>query len=60
MAGSAMPTTVASRATMPEPSTVVATTQRARGLDIRRPGSLPAAGAGVSDMYASFPGGRRR
>ncbi len=37
MAGSAMPTTVASRAAMPEPSTVAATTQRPRALFSRRP-----------------------
>src|SRR5580700_7992221 len=36
MAGSAMPTTVASRAAMPEPSTVAATTHRPRALFIRR------------------------
>ena len=39
MAGSAMPTTVASRAAMPEPSTVAATTHRPRALFIRRPAS---------------------
>ena len=50
MAGSAMPTTVASRAAMPEPSTVAATTQRPRAVDIRRPGRLPVAGAAVT-MY---------
>jgi len=39
MAGSAMPTTVASSAAMPEPSTVAATTQRPRALFSRRPGA---------------------
>ena len=38
MAGSAMPTTVASSAAMPEPSTVAVTTQRPRAVDIRRAG----------------------
>ena len=38
MAGSAMPTTVASSAAMPEPSTVAATTQRPCAVDIRRAG----------------------
>src|SRR5260370_53221 len=38
MAGSAMPTTVASRAAMPEPSTVAATTHRPGALDSRRAG----------------------
>ena len=38
MAGRAMPTTVASSAAMPEPSTVAATTQRPRAVDIRRAG----------------------
>ena len=44
MAGSAMPTTVASRAAMPEPSTVAVTTHRPGAVDIRRAG-LPAYGA---------------
>jgi len=38
MAGRAMPTTVASSAAMPEPSTVAATTQRPCAVDIRRAG----------------------
>ena len=38
MAGSAMPTTVASSAAMPEPSTVAATTQRPRAVDRCRAG----------------------
>jgi hypothetical protein len=36
MAGSAMPTTVASRAAIPEPSTVAASTQRPLPLEYRR------------------------
>ena len=48
MAGSAIPTTVASRAAMPEPSTVAASTQRPLALDIRRAGPLAAPGAAVS------------
>ena len=47
MAGRAMPTTVASSAAMPEPSTVAATTQRPRAVDIRRAG-LPGGAAAVS------------
>ena len=44
MAGSAMPTTVASRAAMPEPSTVAATTHRPRAVDSRSSGmSTPGA-----------------
>ena len=49
-----MPTTVASRAAMPEPSTVVVTTHRPRALDSRRPG-LPACGTAVS-LIGPSPG----
>ena len=52
MAGSAMPTTVASRAAMPEPSTVAVTTHRPGALDSRRAG-LPAYGAAVWLMCSS-------
>ncbi len=52
MAGSAMPTTVASRAAMPEPSTVAVTTHRPGALDIRRAG-LAACGVAISLMCPS-------
>ena len=40
IAGSAMPTTVASSAAMPDPSTVAASTQRPLALAYRRPGAV--------------------
>ena len=54
MVGRAMPTTVASMAAMPEPSTVAVTTHRPRALDSRRPG-LAACGAAVS-LIGPSPG----
>src|ERR1700760_171848 len=56
MAGSAMPTTVASSAAMPEPSTVAVTTQRPCALEMRRPEGLAAAGAAGCAMNASSRG----
>ena len=54
MAGSAMPTTVASRAAMPEPSTVVVTTHRPRALDSRRPGLVGC--AATASLMSPSPG----
>src|SRR5271165_7079108 len=54
MDGRAMPTTVASMAAMPEPSTVAVTTHRPCALDSRRPG-LPASATAVWLMR--FPPG---
>jgi hypothetical protein len=54
MAGSAMPTTVASSAAMPEPSTVAATTQRPRALFIRRAVSGWLAGVWVTAAGTTF------
>ncbi len=49
MAGSAMPTTVASRAAMPEPSTVAVIVHRPGAVDSRRAG-VPGRAAAVSVM----------
>src|ERR1039457_2969322 len=51
MAGSAMPTTVASRAAMPEPSTVAVTTHRPAGVDSRSPAGPPVACAATLTTF---------
>src|ERR1700733_12741737 len=57
MAGSAIPTTVASRAAIPEPSTVAVTTQRPAGVDSRRPGDPREPGVPGEPGDSAGPGG---